>query len=150
MRATLAVLSGLLAACGFEPIGLPWLLPVAVAGLVLACRDLRGRDAFGIGAAFGAGYMLLLLPWLRVIGTDAWIALSLLEASAYGVLGIALGRVQRLRGWPLWAAACWVAAEWLRATVPWGGFPWGRLSFAVIDTPRLTCVFRKTCRSGRS
>jgi apolipoprotein N-acyltransferase len=135
VRATLAVLSGALAACGSEPVGLPWLLPLAVAGLVLAGHGLRGRRAFGVGAAFGVAYMLLLLPWLRVIGTDAWIGLSILEASAYGLLGLALGRVQRLPGWPLWAAACWVAAEWLRATIPWGGFPWGRLSFAVIDTP---------------
>ncbi len=135
VRAVLAVLSGALAACGSEPVGLPWLLPLAVAGLVVAGHGVRGRGAFGVGAAFGAAYMLLLLPWLRVIGTDAWIGLSLMQATAYGLLGLALGRVQLLRAWPLWAAACWVAAEWLRATVPWGGFPWGRLSFAVIDTP---------------
>ena len=135
VRVTLAALSGALAACSFEPVALPWLLPLAVAGLVLAVHGVRGRAAFGIGAAFGATHMLLLLPWLRVIGTDAWIGLSLLEASAYAVLGLALGRVQRLRAWPLWAAACWAAAEWLRATIPWGGFPWGRLSFAVVDTP---------------
>ena len=135
VRVALAALSGALAACGFEPVALPWLLPLAVAGLVLAVHGVRGRAALGIGAAFGATHMLLLLPWLRVIGTDAWIGLSLLEASAYAVLGLALGHVQRLRGWPWWAAACWVGAEWLRATIPWGGFPWGRLSFAVIDTP---------------
>ena len=135
MRATLAALSGGLAACGSEPLDLPWLLPFAVAGLALAGRGLRGGAAFGVGSVFGFAYMLLLLPWLQVIGTDAWIGLSLLEAAAYGVLGLALGRVQRLPAWPVWAAACWVAAEWLRATIPWGGFPWGRLSFAVIDTP---------------
>jgi apolipoprotein N-acyltransferase len=135
VRATLAALAGMLAACGSEPVDLPWVLPLAVAGLAIAGHGLRGRAAFGVGVVFGLAYMLLLLPWLQVIGTDAWIGLSALEATAYGVLGLALGRVQRLRGWPLWAAACWVAAEWLRATIPWGGFPWGRLSFAVIDTP---------------
>ena len=131
----LAASSGALAACGSEPVDLPWLLPFAVAGLAIAGNGLRGRAAAGVGALFGFAYMLLLLPWLQVIGTDAWIGLSLLEAAAYGVLGLALGRVQRMPAWPLWAAACWVAAEWLRATFPWGGFPWGRLSFAVIDTP---------------
>ena len=135
VRAIVAALSGGLAACGSEPVDLPWLLPLAVAGLAVAGHGLRGRAAAGVGALFGFAYMLLLLPWLQVIGTDAWIGLSVLEAAAYAVLGLALGRVQQLPAGPLWAAACWVAAEWLRATFPWGGFPWGRLSFAVIDTP---------------
>jgi apolipoprotein N-acyltransferase len=135
VRLAVAVASGLLAAVAFEPFDWPYLLPVAVAGFTLAARGTGLRAAFGVGTAFGAAFMLVLLPWLRVIGTDAWIALSLLEAVFYGLGGVGTALVTRLRWWPLWAASVWVGVELLRGTVPFGGFPWGRLAFATVDTP---------------
>lgn len=134
-RVLLAVVSGLAAAAAFEPLGWVVLLVPAVAGLSIAVHGLRGRRAFGTGLLFGMAFMLALLPWIQVIGVDAWIGLSFLEALFLGLLGVLLGRVQRLPAWPLWAACCWVLAELLRSTVPWGGFPWGRLAFASVDTP---------------
>jgi apolipoprotein N-acyltransferase len=80
-------------------------------------------------------FLLILLPWLRVIGTDAWIALSLLEALFYGLLGWGLVRVAVLPGWPVWQACLWVGIEALRGVLPWGGFNWGRLAFASVDMP---------------
>jgi apolipoprotein N-acyltransferase len=106
----------------------------------LAVHGTRGRRAFLVGLVFGLGFMGALLPWIQVIGRDAWIGLSILEAAFYGLLGVALGRVGRLPLWPLWTAACWVGAEVLRSWLPWGGFPWGRLSFATIDTPLATAM----------
>ena len=134
-RLALASVAGLLAALSFEPFAWAYLLPLAVAGLSLAVLGLRLRDAFGLGTAFGLVFMLVLLPWLQVIGVDAWIALSLLEALFYGVVGSATVLVARLPWWPVWAATVWVGAEQLRGTVPFGGFPWGRLAFATVDTP---------------
>lgn len=130
-----AVVSGALAALAFEPYALPWLLPLAVAGLSLATYGVNGRRAFGVGLLFGLAFMTALLPWIQVIGVDAWIGLSLLQALFYGLLGVLLGRVATLPAWPLWSAACWAAVEVARSLVPWGGFPWGRLAFATIDTP---------------
>jgi apolipoprotein N-acyltransferase len=134
-RLALAAVSGLLAAFSFEPFDWPYLLPFAVAGLTLAVLDTRPRVGMGLGTTFGAAFMLVLLPWLRVIGTDAWIALSLLEALFYGVVGVGTLLVARLPWWPLWAATVWVGVEVLRGSIPFGGFPWGRLAFAVADTP---------------
>jgi apolipoprotein N-acyltransferase len=134
-RTLLAAGSGALAALAFEPTAWAALLVPAVAGLSLAVRGARGRAAFGTGLAFGATFMALLLPWIQVIGVDAWIGLSLLEASFYGLLGVLLARVSTLPLWPVWAATCWVAVDALRSAVPWGGFPWGRLAFATVDTP---------------
>jgi apolipoprotein N-acyltransferase len=134
-RLALAAASGLAAALSFEPFGWAYLLPVAVAGMTISVRGATAGRAFGTGTTFGLVFMLVLLPWLRVIGTDAWIALSLLEALFYGLAGAATAAVVRLRWWPLWTATVWVGVELLRGTVPFGGFPWGRLAFAVIDTP---------------
>jgi len=135
LRLALAVLAGLAAAAAFEPLAWAFLLVPAVAGLSVAVHGLGARRAFLVGLAFGLAFMAALLPWIQVIGVDAWIGLSLLEAAFYGLLGAALTRVQTLPWWPVWSAACWVAVELLRSLVPWGGFPWGRLAFATIDTP---------------
>ncbi|MGN6578168.1 MAG: apolipoprotein N-acyltransferase [Nocardioides sp.] len=135
LRLALAAVSGLLAAVSFEPFGWAYLLPLAVAGATLAVRGCGAKLAFGTGTVFGLVFMLVLLPWLRIIGPDAWVALSLLEALFYGLAGVATALVLRLRWWPLWAASVWVGVELLRGSVPFGGFPWGRLAFAVVDTP---------------
>ena len=77
-----------------------------------------------------------MLPWVRVIGPDAWVVLEpargavLRRASAAAVV-----RLQRLAWWPLAIAATWVLVELGRSHVPFTGFPWGRLAFAT-PTPR--------------
>ncbi|QNN52725.1 apolipoprotein N-acyltransferase [Nocardioides mesophilus] len=134
-RLAVAAVAGVLLALGFEPYAWAYLVPVAVAMLTLVVRGARLRDGFLGGLVFGTAFLLVLLPWLRVIGPDAWVALSLLEALFYGLGGLATAAVTRLRWWPLWSAAVWVAVELLRGSMPFGGFPWGRLAFATIDTP---------------
>jgi apolipoprotein N-acyltransferase len=135
LRAGVAAASGIAAAVSFEPFGWVALLPLAVAGLSWSVHGLRGPRAFAVGTAFGLTFMAALLPWLQVIGVDAWLGLSLLEGLFFGVLGALLARVGRLRAAPVWQACCWMAVELLRSEVPWGGFPWGRLAFATVDTP---------------
>jgi apolipoprotein N-acyltransferase len=135
LRGGVAAASGLVAAAAFEPVGWGYLAVLAVAGLSWALHGARGRAAFGTGLVFGLAFMLALLPWLQVIGVDAWIGLSFLEALFFGVLGVLVAPVSRLPGGPVWAACCWVAVELARSTLPWGGFPWGRIAFATLDTP---------------
>jgi apolipoprotein N-acyltransferase len=134
-RLLLAALAGAAVAISFEPVALVYLLPFGVAGLTLLLRGVTAGRGLAVGAVFGSTFMLVLLPWLQVIGVDAWIALSLLEGAFYGLLGLGTVLVQRVRWWPLWAAALWVAVEALRGSFPFGGFPWGRLAFATVDTP---------------
>lgn len=134
-RLLLAALAGVAAGAAFEPLRLVYVLPVAVAALTLLLRNVSPGRGFWLGWVFGSAFMLTLLPWLQVIGVDAWIMLSLFEALFYGLLGLGTVAVMRLPAWPVWAAALWVGAEALRAAVPFGGFPWGRLAFATIDTP---------------
>ena len=83
----LPVAAGVAAGLSFPPFGLWWLLPFAVAALSLSARDLTPRRGFVAGLVFGLAFMVVLLPWLRVIGADAWIGLWLLEALFYGLLG---------------------------------------------------------------
>lgn len=140
LRLALAAVAGAAVALSFEPYAVVVLMPLGVAGLSLLVQDRRPRVGLLVGSVFGTAFMLVLLPWLQVIGTDAWIALAVLEGVFYGLLGAGAVLVQRLPWWPVWTAMLWVGVEALRSSFPFGGFPWGRLAFASADTPAANLI----------
>ncbi|GAC1329519.1 MAG: apolipoprotein N-acyltransferase [Mycobacteriales bacterium] len=129
-RLPAALASGLLLAAAFPPHGGWALAPLGAAGLTLAVRGTRARTGAALGLLAGLALFGPLLGWLRPIGTDAWLALALLQALALCLLGAGLSLATRLAGWPLWTAALWVGEEAGRDRLPLGGFPWGRLAFS--------------------
>jgi apolipoprotein N-acyltransferase len=139
VRVLAAAGAGVGAALAFEPVHWAYLLPVAVAALTLLVRGRRLRSGFLLGFCFGTAFMLVLLPWVRVVAVYAWPGLAVAEGLFYGLAGLVTAAVTRpqrvLPGWPVWAACSWVLLEALRSVVPFGGFPWGRLAFATEDTP---------------
>ncbi len=135
VRFLTCAVAGAAAALAFEPFHIYLLLPLAVGVTTYACVGAGPRRGFWLGAVFGTVFMLVLLPWLQVIGWYAWVLLAVAEGLFYGLAGLATALVSRLRWWPLWAACAWVLVETLRDRVPFGGFPWGRLAFATEDTP---------------
>ncbi|MDX3093207.1 apolipoprotein N-acyltransferase [Streptomyces sp. ME01-24h] len=134
-RSALAALCGIALAAAFPPYGVWPLSVAAVAGLALLTRGRTTRQGAWLGFAFGLPFFLWLLVWLRVIGWDAVVGLSVIEAAFVAVLGAGLAVTSRLRAWPLWGACLWVAEELARDRLPFGGFPWGRLAFANTGTP---------------
>ena len=134
-RTGLAVLCGLLLGVAFPPYDLWPLSIVGAAGLCLLTRGRTARQGAWTGFAFGLPFFLLLLKWLTVIGGDAMIGLSVVEALFVAALGAGLAVTSRLPLGPLWAACLWVTQEWARDRLPLGGFPWGRLAFANTATP---------------
>ena len=135
LRTSVALVAGVALGLSFEPVGLVVLLPVALAAFFWSVRGTSARRGATLGLVFGLAYMLTVLFWIRVIGTDAWIALSLFEALYLSALGAGLALVSRLRAWPLLMPALWVAAEVVRGAWPMGGLTWGRVGFATADTP---------------
>lgn len=135
VRATLAALSGVVLSLVFEPVALPLLMPLALAGFALATRGLRVRSGWVPGLAFGIGFYFVHIYWMREsIGTGAWLALSSLEALFYGLLGSVAAVLHGRRWWPVWLAAAWVTMEVVRSSWPFSGMPWGRLAFGTVDT----------------
>jgi apolipoprotein N-acyltransferase len=134
-RVVLAAVAGLALSMAFEPVAVPWLIPPAVAGFVVATRGVRPRRAFVVALAFGAAFYFTHIFWMRAVGIPAWIALATLETLFYALLGSISALVQRHRLWPLWFAAAWTGVEVVRSGWPLGGMPWGRLAFGVVDTP---------------
>lgn len=135
LRLLLALASGVVLALAFEPVAAPMVIPFAVAGFVLCCRGQRFRAGLLTGLAFGIGFEFVLLFWMRTVGPDAWIGLSLWQSLFFAVLGAVTAVLTRHRLWPLWVAAAWVTTELTYTSWPFSGMPWGRLGFAVADTP---------------
>ncbi|MCK1798928.1 apolipoprotein N-acyltransferase [Streptomyces sp. XM4193] len=134
-RTLAAVLAGLALAAAFPPYDLWPLSLLAVAALSLLTHGRGLRQAAWTGLVFGLAFFLGLLKWLHVIGWDAVIGLSLLQALFLTALAVGLALTSRLPARPLWAACLWVAEEWARDRIPLGGFPWGRLAFANTGSP---------------
>jgi apolipoprotein N-acyltransferase len=135
LRISLAITGGIAMWAAFPPIAWGWAALIGVGCMTAAAVGARVRLAFLVGLLGGLAFFLPLLPWLQIVGTDAWLALSVFCALWFGLLGIGISWASRLPWWPLWVACLWVAQETLRGSVPFGGFPWGRLAFAQPDTP---------------
>ncbi|MEZ5094874.1 MAG: apolipoprotein N-acyltransferase [Nocardioides sp.] len=135
VRSLVAAAAGVLLALAFEPVGWALLIPLCVAGFVWSVRGLSARAAVLPGLLFGVGFQFVLLWWMRAVGTDAYLAISAVEAAFFGILGPLTAVVTRWRGWPIWAAAAWLGVEVWRSSWPFSGMPWGRLSFASADIP---------------
>ncbi|TGB18482.1 apolipoprotein N-acyltransferase [Streptomyces palmae] len=134
-RSALAAVSGVALGLAFPPYGL-WPLSLAsVAALSLLTRGRTARQGAFTGFVFGVPFLIVLLKWLHVVGWDAVVGLSLIEALFLVPMGAGLALTSRLPAWPLWAACLWVAQEWARDRTPFGGFPWGRLAFANTGSP---------------
>jgi len=135
LRLLVAAIAGIALGVSFEPLALWWLIPPAVAALVLSVRQQRAARGAAIGLVFGLAFWLTLIWWMRAVGWDALFALSGFMTLYGAVLGVGLALVGRLHWWPLWTAVMWLAVEVVRGGWPFGGFPWGRLAFATVDTP---------------
>ena len=136
-RLLAAICSGLLMWAAFPPHDLWWAAAVGSAGLTLVLRGTAWRAAFAFGLVAGVALFAPLLTWTSNVGTDAWLALSALQALFMGAMSVVVARVGTLRWWPLWTASAWVAQEAMRGRFPFGGFTWGRLGFAQTEGPLL-------------
>lgn len=135
--AALAVAGGgIAAAYAFPQAGIWPLAFVGVASLTWAVDGRRSRTGAWLGLLHGLFFFGPLLHWTGVyVGAFPWLALTVLQALFYALLGAVLPRLQRLPGAVFWVAAAWVGQEFLRGRIPFGGFPWGRLAFSQADSP---------------
>lgn len=133
-RLALATISGALFAAAFAPLGWSYLVFFGAFAFVAAVWRASLPIALVAGALGGAVFYALLLSWMSVVGTDAWIGVTAFLTVWFiaGAIGTAV--VSTLPGAPFWVAAVWIAIEALRDRIPFGGFPWGRFGFATVGT----------------
>ena len=141
-----ALTLGLVAACGYPPLGLWPLTLASLAALIVLLRQAdRRRDAAWIGYWFGWSHLTLANNWIAkaftfqadmpaVIG---WLAVPLLclYLAVYPAMAAAATHAIAKRARPLVYglifAAFWIIAEWLRSWV-FTGYPWPPLGLALL------------------
>jgi apolipoprotein N-acyltransferase len=134
-RLLIVVLAGLATGLSWQPYGLWPLLVLSLPAFTLAVFGQPLRRSFGLGYAYGLAMLTVSVNWLHVLGW--WVAALLIVFMAlfFGILGLALSLVSRLKLWPLAAACCWVMVEFAYSRAPFGGFGWTRIAYAAVDTP---------------
>ena len=124
--------AGLLLWLANPPVDAGFLAFVALVPLLWSLRGARPGTGALAGFLFGFVYYGLLLNWLMVFGTIAWLPLVLSQAAyvaAFGALTPILTRRDRPVTSALLLAATWTAIDWIRGLWPIGGFTWGGLGY---------------------
>lgn len=137
-RLLIAAALGATASAAFEPLAVPWLMVVVLAGFLALVRGLRTAPVRVVlleGFVFGLAFMGPLIWWMNAVDRWAWVALVLAEAMFLAVITWALRTAVHAPWWPVWAASVWTTGEQVRGAIPFSGFPWGRLSHTALDTP---------------
>ena len=129
----LAALSGFLLNTSFEPIGIWWSAPLAIALLLIALESRSLAWRITSLFVFGLTFFGPLLHWSSTyVGAIPWIFLTILESTFF----IPLAFISRIRSWRVFLfPSGWLALEVLRSRFPFGGFGWGRLAFSQPDAP---------------
>lgn len=84
-----AAVGGLLLATAFEPFGWTIGMLVGPACLMVALQGRTTRASLLVGFVFGVAFQGVLLVWLaESMGYGAWVALTLVQACWFGVLGL--------------------------------------------------------------
>ncbi|GAA3635876.1 apolipoprotein N-acyltransferase [Microlunatus ginsengisoli] len=135
LRLLTVALAGIATGLSWQPYGLWPLLAISLPAFTLAVFGQPLRRSFGLGYAFGLAMLTVSVNWLHVLGW--WVAALLIVFMAlfFGLLGLSLSLVSRLKLWPLAAACCWVMVEFAYSRAPFGGFGWTRIAYAAVDTP---------------
>ncbi len=129
------VAAGVAMGLSWQPYGVWPLLIIGLPTFTLTVFGARLHRAFGLGYVFGLAMLTVTVSWVHVLGW--WVAALLIVFMAlfFGILGVALSLVSRLKLWPLAAACCWVMVEFIYSRAPLGGFGWTRIAYAAVDTP---------------
>ena len=130
----LAPLFGVALGLGFPPYDF-WILSFgAITGLLIISFRLTWGWRLLIWWVAGSSFFLFLMPWLRVVGSDAWVAASLALALWWALASIGVGLVMRLPAAPIWLASVLTSFEILKSRWPFDGFPWGQFAYPLSET----------------
>jgi apolipoprotein N-acyltransferase len=119
---------------GFPPYDFWPLLFFAIIGLLLLTFVLPWRWNILIWWIAGSSFFLFLMPWLSVVGSDAWVAASLALALWWALASVGVKLATYLPGAPIWIASVLTTLEILKSRWPFDGFPWGQFAYPLSET----------------
>ncbi|MCL1799738.1 MAG: apolipoprotein N-acyltransferase [Promicromonosporaceae bacterium] len=139
-----AALAGLLLWLAFPDTG-HWPLGLVGVGLLWWAFTIRPRAGWNALIGFIAGLLFFgPLLWFTAVATALvpWIAVTLLQAAFFAVLGLLWTWTNNANWWranpwtqALGFAVLFTGVEQWRSLIPFGGLPWGRLAWSVAGAP---------------
>ena len=128
VNALLSILSGALLSCAFEPVGMWWLGPLAIATHMYAISRTQQKKTSAF--LFALIFNLVSLHWASTfVGSTPWIILAVGLTLFY--LPLALIGHWGIASYPL----IFIILEEVRNHFPFGGFGWARLAYSQPDSP---------------
>ncbi len=111
-----------------------WLTVFAFAWFIWLASEQIFKKRFYLTLYFGIFYFAPQLSWLRVIGIDAWILVTLLCLLAFAIVSFMPLDKRSLKSISLLGFAV-VTSELIRSHIPFGGFPWALIGYSQVDGP---------------
>ncbi|MEI6404408.1 MAG: apolipoprotein N-acyltransferase [Actinomycetes bacterium] len=128
-----AIVSGYLCYLASRPH--EWFLAIlgcAIFAFTLTDGSRRNRLIHSV--VFAAAMYIPLLTWMKTLGVDAWVLISLLSILPWLLLALLPTLDKSLRSIANYSCAV-VLIEYVHSAVPLGGFPWGLLAYTQLDGP---------------
>ena len=137
-RVLCAIGLGGLCALGFPPNAHPFLLPLALTGLLLLLSGMTRRQASYIGLGFGAALSAIALRWLwGMFGPAAvslWMLIGAFTMASCGLTVWLRSRLPRVP-FPLIATLAWTGIEYFRSEPMRFNFAWLSVGYGLVDYP---------------
>lgn len=112
-----------------------WFLAVAAFVILIWVLDRsRRNERILLLVIFSAISFGLQLTWLKVIGPDAWLLVTLLAVLVWPLLGLIKVDRNNFRTIIIFGSGV-VLGEAIRSHIPFGGFPWALVAYSQVDGP---------------
>lgn len=129
----LAAFAGYAMARSFT-VGYWYLAIVALMYLVWAGRHHLLRIRLLRIGVFVAMWFAVLLHWSSVLGSGAWVMLSVISVLPFLLIATQRFPEAGLASY-LMPSVALVLVEMFRSNLPWGGFPWGLIAYSQVESP---------------
>ena len=124
----MAFVAGLITSAAFHPLHFWPAMPVGLYLLLWLNQREQLKRRIAINFIFGIAFQLITIYWVGTyVGSFAWIALVLLQATFLILLSFTNGALS--------FAAAWIAYEFVLRSFPFGGFGWSRIGYALTNSP---------------
>ena len=124
----LAITAGLITSAAFHPLHLWPAMPIGLLLLLKLNKSEGFKARILLNFLFGISFQIITLYWVGTyVGSFAWIALVLMQATFLILLSFTNGAIA--------FAAAWIAYEFVLRSFPFGGFGWSRVGYALTESP---------------
>jgi apolipoprotein N-acyltransferase len=137
----LSIFSGILLFASFPPFGVPFLVWIALIGLLILIPGLRVWQSFFLSLVGGMVFFIGIFDWILEVAGYTYLhhaILAIYLGTYFGIFGLAVSFISRRSGpaMALFSAPfIWVSLEYIRSNFFFLALPWGLLAHSQYQNP---------------